>query len=97
MNLFDNKRMYLSRVKSLPWDKHTQPRKCGCIILYKICIILLLYYKEICDGKTDEEIVLSVWYLKQTLTHQQLLKLISDRAEFLTRRKYNLIGIFANL
>ena len=43
-----------------------------------------LYYKELIENyKTDEELYLNVGYWKQTLTHQQLIKLISYRAHLL--------------
>ena len=81
MNPFDGKRMYLNPVQSLPWDKRTQKGDCPCLYCLKF---ILLYHKEVNKNcKTDEELYLTVWYWKQTLTHQELLKLISDRAYLL--------------
>ena len=83
LNPFDDKRLYINPIKSLPWDKHTQKGDCPCIYCLKL---IGLYYKDLTrnvDGskKTDEEIYLNIWYLiKENLTHQQLLKLINDRA-----------------
>ena len=50
-----------------------------------ICLkFILLYHKEVNENcKTDEKLYLNVWYWKQILTHQELLKLISDRAHLL--------------
>ena len=85
LNPFDDKRLYINPIQSLPWDKHTQKGDCPCIY----CLRLIgLYYKDLTindDGskKTDEEIYFNVWYWKQALTHQQLVKLISDRAHVL--------------
>ena len=85
LNPFDDKRLYINPIQSLPWDKHTQKGDCPCIYCLKL---IGLYYKDLTinvDGskKTDEEIYWSVWYWKQALTHQQLVKLISDRAHVL--------------
>ena len=85
LNPFDDKRLYINPIQSLPWDKHTQQGDCPCINCLKL---IGLYYKDLTindDGskKTDEEIYWSVWYWKQALTHQQLVKLISDRAHVL--------------
>ena len=85
LNPFDNKRLYINPIQSLPWDKHTQKGDCPCIYCLKL---IGLYYKGLSinvDGskKTDEEIYLNVWYWKQALIHQQLVKLISDRAHVL--------------
>ena len=80
LNPFDDKRLYINPTQSLPWDKHTQKGDCPCLY----CLNLIgLYYKELTINKTDEEIYWSVWYWKQALTHQQLVKLISDRAHVL--------------
>ena len=80
MNPFDDKRMYLNPIQSLSWDKHTQKGDCPCIL----CIKLVgLYYTELCDGLSDEEIYYNIWTLKEKLNHQQLLNLISDRAHLL--------------
>ena len=56
--------------------------------MYILFEINWFYYEDLTinvDGskKTDEEIYWSVWYWKQALTHQQLVKLISDRAHVL--------------
>ena len=85
LNPFEDKRLYTNTIQSLPWDKHTQKGDCPCIYCLKL---IGLYYKELTindDGskKTDEEIYFNVWYWKQALTHQQLVKLISDRAHVL--------------
>ena len=85
LNPFDDKQLYINSIQSLPWDKHTQKGDCPCIYCLKL---IGLYYKESTvndDGskKIDEEIYFSVWYWKQALTHQQLVKLISDRAHVL--------------
>ena len=79
-NPFDDKRIYLNQIQSLPWDKHTQQGHRPCLYCLKL---ILLYQKEIIGNKADEKIYLNTWYLKETLTHQQLLKLISDRAHLL--------------
>ena len=85
LNPFDDKRLYINPIQSLPWDKHTQKGDCPCIYCLKL---IGLYYKELTINdnntkKTDEEIYFNVWYWKQALTHQQLVKLISDRAHVL--------------
>ena len=80
LNPFDDKRLYINPIQSLPWDKHTQKGDCPCIYCLKL---IGLYYKELTENKTDEEIYFNVWYWKQALTHQQLVKLISERAHVL--------------
>ena len=80
LNPSDDKRLYINPIQSLPWDKHTQKGDCPCIYCLKL---IGLNYKELTENKTDEEIYWSVWYWKQALTHQQLVKLISDRAHVL--------------
>ena len=85
LNPFDDKRLYINPIQSLPWDKHTQKGDCPCIYCLKL---IGLYYKDLTinvDGskKTDEEIYFNVWYQKENLTHQQLLKLINDRVQLL--------------
>ena len=80
LNPFDDKRLYINPIQSLPWDKHTQKGDCLCIYCLKL---IGLYYKELTINKTDEEIYFNVWNWKQALTHQQLVKLISDRAHVL--------------
>ena len=80
LNPFDDKRLYINPIQSLPWDKHTQKSDCPCIYCLKL---IGLYFKYLTINKTDEEIYWSVWYWKQALTHQQLVKLISDRAHVL--------------
>ena len=48
-----------------------------------------LYYKEFTENcKTDEELYLNVWYGKEKLTHQELLKRITDRAHLLLYTLY---------
>ena len=85
LNPFDDKRLYINPIQSLPWDKHTQKGNCPCIYCLKL---IGLYYKDLTINKTDEEIYWSVWYWKQALTHQQLVKLISDRAHIFHKNKY---------
>ena len=92
LNPFDDKRVYLNLIQSLPWDKHTQKGDCPCIYCLKL---IGLYYTELTEGgaasvparwsgvNCDEEIYLKVWYSKENLNHQQLLNLISDRAHLL--------------
>ena len=80
LNSFDDKRLYLDPMKSLPWDKHTQAGDCQCILCIKF---IGLYYKELTQNRSDEGIYYNNWYWKQTLNHEQLLKLISDRAQLL--------------
>ena len=80
LNPFDDKRLYINPIQSLPWDKHTQKGDCPCIYCLKL---IGLYYKELPINKTDEEIYFNVWNWKQALTHQQLVKMISDRAHVL--------------
>ena len=80
LNPFDDKRLYINPIKSLPWDKHTQKGDCPCIYCLKL---IGLYYEELSGGLSDEETYFNVWYWKQALTHQQLVKLISDRAHVL--------------
>ena len=85
LNPFDDERLYINPLQSLPWDKHTQKGDCPCIYCLKV---IGLYYKDLTinvDGskKTDEEIFMNVWYQKENPTHQQLLKLINDRAHLL--------------
>ena len=74
LNPFDDKRLYINPIQSLPWDNHTQKGDCPCIYCLKL---IDLYYKDLTindDGseKTDEEIYLNIWYQKENLTHQQL-------------------------
>ena len=73
MNPSDDKRMNLNSIKSLSWDKHTQKGTCGCLLCLKF---VMLYHKEICDGKTDEDIYWNVWHWKETLTLQKFDNLI---------------------
>ena len=87
MNPFDDKlsRLHINEIQSFPWDKHTQQGVCPCINCSKLVV---LYYKDLTindDGskKTYKEIYLNIWYEKENLTHQQLLKLISDQAHLL--------------
>ena len=85
LNPFDDKRLYLTPTKSLPWDKHEQSGDCPCIL----CLILFkLYYDKILkkgDGtpRSAKEISSYFRQLKQTLNHENMLKLISDRAHLL--------------
>ena len=84
LNPFDDKRLYLNPLQSLPLDKHTQKSDCRCIYCLKL---IGLYYTELTEGLSgvncDEELYLKVWYLKENQNHQQLLNLISDRAPLL--------------
>ena len=85
MNPFDDKRVYLNPIQSVSWDKHVQSGDCRCIYCLKL---VGLYYTELTindDGskKTDEEFYFKVWFLKEKLTQQELLKLIRDRAHLL--------------
>ena len=47
MNPFDDKRVYLNPILSLPWDKHTQKGDCPCIYCLKL---IGLYYTELTEG-----------------------------------------------
>ena len=69
--------MYLNPIQSLPLDKHTQKGNCPCILCIKF---IRLFYNELTESKTEENLNWNVWYWKQTLTHQKLSKLTSDRA-----------------
>ena len=74
LNPFDDKRLYINPIQSLPWDKHTQKGDCPCMYCLKL---IGLYYKDLTindDGskKTDEEIYWSVWYWKQHSTINNL-------------------------
>ena len=85
LNPFDDKRLYINPIQSLPWDKHTQKGDCPCIYCLKL---FGLFFEDLTindDGckKTDKEILMKVWYQNKNLTHQQLVKLISDRAHVL--------------
>ena len=80
LNPFDDKSVYLNRIQSLSWDKHVQSGDCPCIYCLKL---VGLYYKELSDGLSDEEIYYNIWTLKEKLNHQQLLNLITDRAHLL--------------
>ena len=77
LNPFDDKRLYLNPIQSLPWDKHIQKGDCTCILCIKF---IALYYNELSKNKTDEEKYWSIWYYKENLTQQQLIELISARA-----------------
>ena len=80
LNSFGDKRVYLNPIQSLSWDKHVQSGDCPCIYCLKL---VSLYYKELNDGLSDEEIYYNIWTLKEKLNHQQLLNLIIDRAHLL--------------
>ena len=67
LNPFDDKRVYLNPIQSLSWDKHTQKDDCPCIYCLKL---VGLYYKELSDGLSDEEIYYNIWTLKEKLNHQ---------------------------
>ena len=72
LNPFDDKRVYLNPIQSLPWDKHTQEGDCPCIYCLKL---IGLYYKELSTSETDgkpirdEEIYYKIWTLKEKLNH----------------------------
>ena len=95
LNPFDDKRLYLNPIQSLPWDKHTQKGDCLCIYCLKL---IGLYYKELSTSETDgkpirdEEIYYNIWTLKK-LNHQDLLNLISDRAHLLHLYYYQYLYI----
>ena len=44
LNPFDDKRLYINPIQSLPWDKHTQKGDCPCIYCLKL---IGLYYKNL--------------------------------------------------
>ena len=83
LNPFDDKRVYLNPIQCLSWDKHTQKGLCPCIYCLKL---IGLYYKELSTSETDgrclqdEETYYTIWTLKEKLSTQDLLNLISDRA-----------------
>ena len=82
---FDDKRICLNSIKSLPWYTHTQSGMCGCLLCLKIVYI---YQNEFTELRTDEMNYLNTRSLKQTLTHHQFVKLIKDllkRVEFLNQ------------
>ena len=54
-----DKRMYLSSIKSLPSDKHSQKGNCPFLLCLKF---VMLYLKNLCNRKTEEFHL----YLKQT-------------------------------
>ena len=99
LNPFDDKRLYLNPIQSLPWDKHTQKGDCPCIYFLKL---IGLYYKELSTSETDgkpirdEEIYYNIWTLKK-LNHQDLLNLISDRAHLLHLYYYQYLYIIIYL
>ena len=82
LNPFDDKRMYLNSIKSLPWDIHTQKGYCPCIYCLELFI---LYRKDIQNEncETYEEIYYNIWTLKEKLNLQEIIKLLSDRAHLL--------------
>ena len=64
LNPFDDKRMYLNPIKSLPWDKHTQQGDCPCLYCLKIT---LMYHDDLTEKcETDEENYLINWYWKKS-------------------------------
>ena len=81
LNPFNDKRVYLNPIQSLPWDKHTQRGDSTCIYCLKLGG---LYYKELTEVlRSDEEMYNNIRTLKEKLNHQDLLNLISDRAHLL--------------
>ena len=44
LNPFDDKRLYINPIQSLPWDKHTQKGDCLCMFCLKV---IGLFFKEI--------------------------------------------------
>ena len=59
--------MYLNPTQSLPENKHKQSGYCPCILCIKI---LRLFYDELTENQTEEEIYFIVWYVKENLNHQ---------------------------
>ena len=85
LNPFDDKRVYLNPIQSLPWENYTQKGDCPCIYCLKL---IGLYYKELSTSETDgkpnrDEEIYNIWTLKEKLNHQDLLNLISDGAHLL--------------
>ena len=80
LNPFDDKRMYLNPIESLPWDIHIQSKCCPCILCIKF---IHLYYEELSENRSDEEFQLNVSYNKENLSHQEILQLVSERANLL--------------
>ena len=68
------KRLYINDTISVPWDIHTQKGYCNCILCIKF---IGLYYKELTQNLTDEEIYLNVWYWKQLYNQNQILYAIN--------------------
>ena len=62
LNAFDDKRLHINGIQSFPWDKQTQQGDCPRINGLKLVV---LYYKELSDGLSDEETHLNVWYWKK--------------------------------
>ena len=80
LNPFDDKRMYLNPIKSLPWDIHRQTSECTCILCIKF---IRFYYDEISNDLSEEETQSKICFYKEKLSHQELLQLVSDRAHLL--------------
>ena len=53
LNPFDDKRLYINPIQSLPWDKHTQKGDCPCIYCLKF---ILLYHEEKIEIRTDAKL-----------------------------------------
>ena len=50
--------LYLNPTQCLPWNKHIQSGYCSCILCLKF---IRLYYNELTENKTEEELYLKVW------------------------------------
>ena len=62
LNPFDDKRLFINPIQSLPWDNHTQNGDCPWIFCLKL---IGLYQKETSEYTIDEEIYLYIWYSKK--------------------------------
>ena len=74
LNPFDDKRLYLNNLDSVPWNIHTQKGDCNCLMCIKF---IGLYFKELTFGLTDEEIFYNVWYWKEFYNQNQLIYAIN--------------------
>ena len=80
MNPFDDKRMFLNEIKSLPWSMHQQIEKCPCILCQ---VFLSLAYEFLPNDYVDvpedvlSQIILEV-FVKGThlVNHDELVKII---------------------
>ena len=70
LNSFDDKRLYLNNINSVPWDNHIQKGDCECIL----CIIFIgLYYKELTFNNTPQQIDYNIKYWKEMYNQNQLV------------------------